>query len=107
MYTDRSPKRSAKAPAPSASPARVAINTTMTHWTAARSASKASRIAGRATFTEKSREASIIPSPAATAISTARQRGRRRAPPADEDGTDAAGDGTAGQLNPAKSGAPE
>ena len=78
----RSPKRSANAPAPRANPARVAINTTMTHCTAARSVPKASRIAGSATFTEKSSDASTIPSADADANAIVRQVIR----------TDAAGD---------------
>ena len=72
-YTIRSPKRSANAPAPNANPARVAMNTTITHCTAARSVPNASRIAGNPTLTAKSSDASTIPSADAAASATVRQ----------------------------------
>ena len=73
MYTTRSPNRSPKLPAPRTSPARVAMKTTITHCTVCRSVEKAVRMEGRATFTEMSRAARNMPSPAKRAVRAARQ----------------------------------
>ena len=55
-------------------PARVAMNTTSSHWTLCKSAPNASVTAGRATFREKSSVARNMPSPARAARTTLFQR---------------------------------